>query len=508
MRKKKTLLNITYSFLLQFVTVISSFIIPIYIIGTFGSNVNGIVVSITQFLSYITLLESGIGGVVRAALYKPLAKNDVIQINGIIKATENFFKVIGLLFISYLFILAFLFPTIITGEFDAIYLTSLVLIIGSSTFIQYYFGITYSVLLQADQRGYINSVFQIFTLIGNTIITVVLIKLGFGIHIIMLGSATIFVLRPIFLNIYVKKRYKLISNCEADSSAIKQRWDGLGHHIAFFLHRNTAVVVLTLFTNVREVSVYSIYYMVVVGIQKLVNTLSSGVEAAFGNMIAKGERIALNRNFRLYEFISFTATTILFTSAALLILPFVRIYTNGITDVDYYRPLFAYVLVAAEAIFCIRLPYHAVVLAAGHFKQTKKGAYIEAIINIGLSIILVKYFGILGVAIATLVAMLFRTIQYAIYLSRNILQRSFLVFAKRAVISLIAALLTVLLTKFLPIIEIRTYIDWVFYAIIITTISITINIILSICFYIDDVRELISIIKRLLRKNKIKEKTK
>ncbi|AXN37653.1 lipopolysaccharide biosynthesis protein [Peribacillus butanolivorans] len=506
MRSKKALLNFIYSLLLQLVTVVSSFIIPIYIIGTFGSNVNGVIVSITQFLSYITLLESGVGGVVRAALYKPLAIKDVIQVSRIVKATEKFFKIIAYLFIVYIFIIAFLFPSIISGEFDGFYLTTLVLIIGTSTFIQYYFGITYSVLLQADQRRYITSVFQILTLIANTIITVVLINLGFGIHIVMLGSATIFVFRPILLQIYVKRRYKLLSNCEEDKTAIKQRWDGLGHHIAFFLHRNTAVVVLTLFTNIREVSVYSVYYMVVIGVQKLVNTLSSGVEAAFGNMIAKGEKTALDRNFRLFEFISYTATTVLFTSAGLLILPFIGIYTEGITDADYYRPLFAYILVATEAIYCIRLPYHAVVLAAGHFKQTKKGAYTEAIINIALSIILVNFIGILGVAIATFVAMIFRTVQYAIYLSRNILQRNLFVFIKRTIVSLIGVAMTVSFTQLVPTIEISTYIDWVFYAIIITTISITINILLSLVFYIDDVKRILNIVKSFTTKRKKKKK--
>lgn len=133
MRSKKALLNISYSFLLQLVTIVSSFIIPIYIIGTFGSNVNGVIVSITQFLSYITLLESGVGGVVRAALYKPLANKDVIQISRIIKASEKFFKVIAYLFIGYILIIAFLFPSIVTSEFEGIYLTILVLIIGTST---------------------------------------------------------------------------------------------------------------------------------------------------------------------------------------------------------------------------------------------------------------------------------------------------------------------------------------------------------------------------------------
>ena len=40
----------------------------------YGSDVNGLVSSITQFLGYIALVEGGVGGVIRAALYKPLAK--------------------------------------------------------------------------------------------------------------------------------------------------------------------------------------------------------------------------------------------------------------------------------------------------------------------------------------------------------------------------------------------------------------------------------------------------
>ncbi|WP_434167455.1 lipopolysaccharide biosynthesis protein [Peribacillus frigoritolerans] len=502
MRSKKAILNITTSLLLQVVIVISSFIIPRYIIKTFGSDINGAVVSISSFLAYIVLLEAGVGGVVKAALYKPLANKNGKQISGIIKATERFFKVIAFLFLIYTCIIAIIFPYITNNLFDYIFLCSLVVIIGTSSFVQYYFGITYSILLQADQRGYISSIFQILTIIANTIISVILINSGFGIHIVLLGSAAIFVIRPILLQIYVKRKYQITSDCQIDNNAIKQRWDGLGHHIAFFLHRNTDVVVLTIFTSVRDVSVYNVYYMVVAGIQKLVNTLTSGVEAAFGNMIAKGEKSSLEKNFRLYEFISFTSTTILFTSAGLLILPFISVYTQGITDVDYYKPLFAYVLVLAEAIYCVRLPYNAIVLAAGHFKQTKNAAYMEAIINIVLSTLFVIFWGMTGVAIATFIAMSFRTIHYAMYLSKNILNRSIFVFVKRVAVSIIAAGITIFFAKVVPIMVINSYIEWVGYAIVITLIALIINILLSLIFYIDEMKRLFSISKKIINRRK------
>lgn len=58
MRSKKALKNIISSLLLQLVTVICGLILPRAIIGKYGSNVNGLISSITQFLTYITLLES------------------------------------------------------------------------------------------------------------------------------------------------------------------------------------------------------------------------------------------------------------------------------------------------------------------------------------------------------------------------------------------------------------------------------------------------------------------
>ena len=64
MKSKVTLINIISSLTLQVVTVISGFIIPKIILTNFGSSVNGLVSSLNQFLSYITLIEGGITGVV------------------------------------------------------------------------------------------------------------------------------------------------------------------------------------------------------------------------------------------------------------------------------------------------------------------------------------------------------------------------------------------------------------------------------------------------------------
>ena len=73
---KTIVFNIITSISVQVVTIVCGFILPKVILNTFGSEVNGLVSSLTQVLSYINLLEGGISGVIQAALYKPIIENN------------------------------------------------------------------------------------------------------------------------------------------------------------------------------------------------------------------------------------------------------------------------------------------------------------------------------------------------------------------------------------------------------------------------------------------------
>ena len=503
-------MNTTVSLLLQLVTAVCGFIVPRLIIGTYGSDINGLVSSITQFLSYITLFEAGVGGVVRAALYKPLADKNTPKLSGIVNATEDFFRKISYIFIVYMALLACFYPLIVNKSFGWGFTASLVAIIGISTFVQYYFGITYMVFLQADQKRYITSIVQILTIISNAILVVFFVKFGASIHVLKLGTAIVYIIRPIVLNIYVKKKYGIDRKAEPDKSAISQRWDGLGHHIAYFVNLNTDVVILTICSkitsafSIAEVSVYTVYYSVVTGVQNITSALSTGMEAALGNMLAKDEKDNLREKFGLYEFLSYAVTTFMFTSTGILIVPFVQVYTKGITDANYIRPAFAYLLVAAYAVYAIRLPYNSLTLAAGHYKQTRNGAFVEAGINVGVSAILVFFFGIIGVAIGTLAAMTFRTVQYAWYLSKNILVRSFSIFLKRAGGAMLSAALSIIVNHFVPHIGVTSYLTWALYGVKVALITGAIILLVDIIFFRKDLLNTIKYLKKVIFSKLIK----
>jgi len=496
MRKKKAMINIIFSLLLQVVTVISGFIVPRLFIGKFGSEVNGLVNSIASFVGYITLLQSGVGSVVKASLYKPLAHKDKKQLCVIAKTADVFFNKIAIATLIYLGLLSFVFPTFIAKDFSWIYTATLVVIVGASTAAQYFFGITYQMILEADQRSYVYSIIQIITVVINTILVVILIKLNCSVQIVKGVSAMIYVARPIVIGTYTKKSYSITKDIESDDSLIKQRWDGFIQAIALFIHQKTDIFVLTIFTTFTDVSIYSVYVMVTSGLSSLLDAIDKAVRAAFGNIIACDEKHTLINTFNAYNTLIHMLSTICFSTAMISIFNFISIYVGDVSDTNYIRPLFGILIISAEFIYCLRMPYNSIIYAAGKFKETKMPAGIEAGLNIVISCCLVPFLGLPGVAIGTLVAMLYRCFSFALYLTKDILFIKISSQVKRFVITFITYAVNILLISRVKVTS-HNYAEWIFYAGAVCVLS---SIITFVINYALDKKGTIGAIKMLVRK--------
>lgn len=499
MRSKKAIINTFAGLLYQLTAVICGFILPKLILTAFGSGYNGITSSITQFLGYVSLMRAGIGGVTRSALYKPLASRNTTQISAIVNATNQFLKKVAKIFAVSLVIFAAIYPYLVRQDFDWLFTFTLILIIGISTFAQYYFGLTYQLLLNADQRQCVTSFVQIGTTILNTIIAAILIKIGATIHIVKLGSAIVFSLNPIIINLYANKKYRIDKVIAPNMEALSERWDCFGLQVANFINSNTDMLILTTFTNVYEVSVYTVYYMVTTGIRKFLLTFVDGIGAAFGNMFAKNEDKAIYKNLRLYEQITFSISNFLFSVTAVMILSFVSVYTKGITDVEYIRPTFAYVLILATMFSAYRIPYQSIVEAAGRFKDTRNGAFFEAGMNIMVSVFLVWKFGLVGVAIGTLCATVFRTFQYAIYMSNHIIKRSIWILIKRLIISVLNIALVIIAVYVMNLNIAQNYFEWFLNAIKVSIVAGIVTVLIEWLFYRDDLKLLFNKLKGVFK---------
>lgn len=422
-RISQTKLNIAGSVLLQVVSGICGLILPRFVLQNFGSEVNGLVASVTQLLGYTALLEGGIGGVMKAALYKPLANEDEVGISGIFYQISRTFRKLSFTYICFAVILSIAMKFFVDTQYDWFFVFSMVLILSTNTFFSYYVGLPHRLLMTADQKLYIIKFTQIITTVLNLLLCLLVMDLGGGIHLVKLTSVVVFLLNPLVQRLYVKRHYQLFRNVAADNTQHIQKRDGAIHHLAYFIHRNTDVVILSLLGSLHTVSVYTVYNTVIYVLEQLLGSISSGISGLVGRLIARKEIVELNRIVDRYEACNNMLATGVATVCAILILPFVSIYTGGVTDAQYHQPVFAMLMIAGSYAYSIRHPFGCVVSAAGHYKETKTGAIGEVAINLVLTLVLVKPLGLIGVALGTVVAMSFRTIHTVWYLSKHILQR-------------------------------------------------------------------------------------
>lgn len=485
-------LNISMTLLSQVTTSLCNFILSGVLLNTFGSVLYGITSSVNQFLSYVSLLEGGVGRVGRAEMYKPLAENDDYGVSRVYYALQRFFRGIGIISLVYILFLSLAYYDLAHIEhYSRKYIFALVWVLGIAILSKYLGGLTNLCLLVADQRQYIANIIIAVTTILGLVAALACVFLQTNLLVIKLIFGFAYVARPIAYGIYVRKQYKL-PPANGNYSKLEQKWSGIGQNIALFLHSNTDIVLLTLFADIHLVAVYSVYSLVISNIRLIAITFSSGMEGALGELYVSGNQTDLQKAYQKYQFIMFFAVFVLFGTTAVMLLPFITLYTEKATDVNYIQPLFAMLFVLIEASECIMHPCNTLAVSTNKIKETRWAYYWEVILNLTISLLLIWWNPLLGLIIGTFVATMVKNIAFAVYASCKVLKSSMLNIFKPLVIINLEIMLSIKAGYILLNAEkIQNYLDWVLWAFFVVLCQVILAIAISFVFYNKEIKQFI-----------------
>ena len=174
--------------------------------------------------------------------------------------------------------------------------------------------------------------------------------------------------------------------------------------ITWTIFSSTDMVVLSVFVSTAMSSVYSVYNMVFVALSGLLNSI---YQASVYNLgLAYHESIEKYRKLHdTFNSVFMASITVLMSVSYIMIIPFVKLYTNGVTDIEYIYKFLPLCFCMVQMLTWSRYVGGNLIGVAGRQKPAVKINIIEAIINAVLSIILVNIFGITGVLIATVCAL-------------------------------------------------------------------------------------------------------
>lgn len=407
----------------QATIILTGFIVPRIIISQYGSDANGLVNSLTQFINYFSVVEAGISGAAVVMLYRPLARGDWGRISKVVTASKIFYIKSGLIFTLLVLSLAILYPLLgQVGFLSASEVAVLVFALGAKGFLDFFTLSKYRVLLTADRRTWVIQLASSLYQVLNAVIIFALATAGAPITLAYALSLVAIFSRTAILVIYTKVRYPQV-NYSADSRDVKleQRWDALFLQVLGVVQQGAPVIIATLVLgDYKLVSVFSIYLLIANGLQQIPNFLATGLQASFGELLANGEMEKLRRAYAEYELLTYAVVAVACACGFALILPFVQLYTSGITDQGYLYPVLGFLCVLNVFLYHAKSPQGLMVIAAGLYRATRWQTLAQALILIVVALAAGIQFGMAGIFLGMCASNLYRLIDLIVFIPRKV----------------------------------------------------------------------------------------
>ncbi len=492
--------NLVFSFGYQIINTVVNIVLPPLIIGYFGSVMNGFITTVKQIISYIQLVGAGISDSTVVSLYKPLGEGDKKKISSIYNAVGKTFNRSGAIFSLAALLVAFVYPFFIEEDLTYSFVVKIVLILSISGLSEFLFIGKYRTLLAADQQLYIVNIAQIVGALGSAGLTILMILLGANMIWVQLAAAVAYVLRVLILYVFIHKRYRYLDkSAEPDFSAVSKRGAATVHQIASLIILGSQTIFISNFCGLAEASVYSVYNLIFTGLNTILSTVSSAMLAGMGNLMAMDDHGKVKQIYGIYELLYYAVTFVCYITALVMIKPFIQLYTMGVSDVEYIRPELMILFTVMGLMNCLRTPGVTMILAKGHYAETRNRALLEMAICIGAQLLLIPMLGMAGAILGTIIAYLYRTTDIIFYSNKVILKQS----PKETLLRVLryGLLIAVIGTFALNIkMGISGYFSWILYAAVIALCALALVLGITVIF---DRKVLIqgwSYVKTLLRK--------
>ena len=422
--RKRSIVNMVSAAIGQLLAMAIGFLLPRLFITNFGSEVNGLINSANEILVYLALFEAGVGAVTLHALYGPVARQGWGEINGILSATNVYYKKAGTLYVIVLAAVAFIYPFIIAVELPHLTVSLVVFFVGLPQVVSFYVQAKYILLLKADGRNYAITNMTSFVIVVSGLAKVTLLMLGVEVLPVIIAQSGIMLIQAVVLSRYVKRKYPELSvRAVPNYKSISQKNYMLIHQISGLVFQSTDVIILTMVLGLKYVSVYSVYKLVMSQIRNIFYIFQNSVDFILGQTYQTDKKKFIRRIDQFESWFSALAFS-LYSVVYFLLYGFVQMYTEGITDAIYADRVLVLLFVLIELLIVMRTPMLQTINYAGYFKETLPQSLIETIINLLVSLVAVYLLGIYGVLIGTVAALLYRTNADIVISNTKLMNRS------------------------------------------------------------------------------------
>lgn len=382
-RSKISLLNAVTALAMTLVNGLLGIVVTRFVIEAFGSDFNGLNSTANQIVNVLLILEGGFTMASNVALFAPLTKGDYTLVNGVLAATRNKFRQLGLIFFAVGLAISAGYGLAINSSLPTGFVATVIVMTVVPAAFNLFYATTYRVLLQTQQKEYIINIITIITIGLGHLANIVMIYLDGPMWMVRFNTMVFGLLNSLLIAFYVKHKASFLNlQTEPRPELIKGTNDVMIQRITGVIYNSAPIVFLSISPTGGTVlaSVYAVYNNVFTMLKALLHGVIDAPRLSFGQLLTEKKRDDVWPVFALYEFAAFIAIFVLLSTCCTLIMPFIRLYMDGITDANYYDMVIAIFMVLIATVEMLHIPSGHLLNMAGEFKVSKNFQMISCIV--------------------------------------------------------------------------------------------------------------------------------
>ncbi len=378
----------------------------IYVLSAEYLGLNGLFSDILQVLS---LAELGITTAIVYRFYKPISTGDFLQVGKLMNYLKKVYRYIAIIILGTgLALMPFIDFFIndsanIPSDVNIYYIYLLFLLNTVSSYLFAYRQTIFS----ADQRGYLVAAVGLITSIVRYSVQVAILFLFMDYSATLLASVIITIVSNFLLSSWAVKKYRDVFDVQVDLSReekneiINDTKAVMFHKVGATVKLSTDSIVLSKFVSIKSTGIYSNYSMIIIGLQTVMGQLLGSFVSSIGSAHVK---LSNEENYSIYKkllFIDLWLSSVVSVCTYLLLNDFIVLWIGK----AYLFDKFTLIMLCLQFyIFISRQINISYTNGCGLFIRDRYRPIIEAVINLVLSIIGVKLWGIIGVFAGTVVS--------------------------------------------------------------------------------------------------------
>lgn len=408
MRIRNSLTNSLYSVLNLLLLTIFKIIYRTIFIKILGEEYLGINAAMTNIIAVLSLAELGFSQAIAYLLYKPLSEKNTGKTLAYINNFKHIYMYIGFFVILAGIILLPFIKKIIPTNISTFELNIIFFLFIVNSSITYFWSYKRTLII-ADQKNYkiipIISIYQTLDLIIKSV--VLLLTKDFILTLFL--QLILKLLENYFVNRKINSIYKdIFKNIEIpltqeEKKIIKNKTIATFYHkIGDVFVNNIDSLVISAFVGVSILGIYSNYTMLIAILATFVSVAFNSIIASFGNLIIEKKEKS-EEHFYIIQLISIFLFGLLSTNILTQINNIIYLWVGEKYIISNY---IVYLLTINFFIIGIRTPILIAKSAGGIFEKDKYAPLCEGLLSLLIALLLVGKYGIIGVLIGKLIAVI------------------------------------------------------------------------------------------------------